>query len=46
MRRIKGNPKVLTVHGDNESCIKFAQEIHEKFGFEAYAPNAGELITV
>jgi putative mRNA 3-end processing factor len=46
IRKIKGNPKVLTVHGDNESCIKFAQEIHEKFGFEAYAPNAGEIITV
>jgi len=44
--KIKGNPKVLTVHGDNESCTKFAAEIHEKFGFEAYAPNAGELITI
>lgn len=46
IKRIKGNPKVLTVHGDNESCIKFAQEIHERFGFDAYAPNAGEIITV
>ena len=44
--KIKGNPKVLTIHGDNESCIKFAAEIHEKFGFEAHAPNAGELITI
>ena len=44
--KIKGNPKVLTVHGDNESCTKFAAEIHEKFGFEAHAPNAGELITI
>ena len=23
--QIKGNPKVLTVHGDGESCIKFAK---------------------
>jgi len=44
--KIKGNPKVLTIHGDNESCTKFATEIHEKFGFEAHAPNAGELITI
>ena len=44
--KIKGNPKVLTIHGDNESCTKFAAEIHEKFGFEAHAPNAGELITI
>lgn len=46
LKKLKGNPKVLTIHGDNESCTKFAQEIHEKFGFEARAPDAGELITV
>ncbi|MFQ5782911.1 MAG: MBL fold metallo-hydrolase [Nitrosopumilus sp.] len=44
--KIKGNPKVLTVHGDSESCDIFAQEIHEKFGFEAYAPAVNETITV
>lgn len=46
IKKIKGNPKVLTVHGDNESCTKFAREIHEKFGFDAHAPDAGEVITV
>jgi putative mRNA 3-end processing factor len=46
IKRIEGNPKVLTVHGDNESCTKFAEEIHEKFGFEAHAPTAGELVIV
>jgi putative mRNA 3-end processing factor len=44
--RIKGNPKVLTVHGDGEVCVRFAEEIHEKFGLEAHAPNTGETITV
>jgi putative mRNA 3-end processing factor len=42
--RVKGNPKVLTVHGDGPSCTKFAEEISEKYGYEAKAPNAGELI--
>ncbi len=46
LKKLKGNPKVLTVHGDNESCTKFAAEIHEKFGFDAYAPDAGEIISV
>ena len=46
LKKIKGDPKVLTIHGDNESCAKFAQEIHEKFGFEALAPSRGEVITV
>ena len=44
--KIKGNPKVLTVHGDKDSCTKFAEEIQEKFGYEAQAPKAGEIITV
>ena len=46
IKNVKGNPKVLTVHGDNESCTKFAEEIHEKFGLDAHAPKLGEQITV
>jgi len=46
VKKIKGNPKILTVHGDRDSCTKFAEEIHERFGFDAYAPKAGEVITV
>lgn len=43
---IKGNPRVLTVHGDGEACVRFAEEIHEKFGLEAHAPDTGETVTV
>jgi len=46
IKNIKGNPKVLTVHGDDESCTKFAEEIHEKFGLEAYSPKVDETISV
>ncbi len=46
IKRIKGNPKVLTVHGDAESCQKFAEEIHERFGLEAHAPSVNETIQV
>ena len=46
IKNIKGNPKVLTVHGDDESCTKFAQEIHEKLGLEAHSPKVDELIKV
>jgi putative mRNA 3-end processing factor len=42
--RIKGNPRVLTVHGDGPSCTKFAEEIKQKYGYDAKAPDAGELI--
>lgn len=46
VKNIKGNPKILTVHGDETSCTKFAQEIHERFGFDTYAPQAGETIFI
>lgn len=46
IKNIKGNPKVLTVHGDENSCTKFAEEIQEKFGLDAYAPKLGEEIAV
>lgn len=42
--RVSGNPKVLTVHGDGLSCTKFAEEIKEKYGYDAKAPDAGELV--
>jgi len=46
IKKVKGNPKVWTVHGDSESCEMFAQEIHEKFGFETYAPAVNDEITI
>jgi putative mRNA 3-end processing factor len=44
--KIKGNPKVLTVHGDDMSCTTFANEIKEKYGFDAIAPDNGQIIEV
>jgi putative mRNA 3-end processing factor len=44
--RIKGNPKILTVHGDESSCTKFAEEIREKYGYDAKAPNTGDVIEI
>ena len=44
--KVKGNPSVLTVHGDNIACTKFAEEISEKYGFNAHAPDAAEVTTV
>ncbi len=46
LKNIKGSPKVLTIHGDNESCIRFAEEINEIIGLDAYAPSTGESISI
>ena len=46
IKNLKGNPKIMTVHGDDTSCTRFAEEIHEKFGFEAQAAKLDEKITI
>lgn len=46
LTKIKGNPRVLTVHGDDMSCTKFASEINEKYGFDAIAPDNGQIVEV
>jgi putative mRNA 3-end processing factor len=46
IKNIKGDPKVLAIHGDENSCTKFAEEIQEKFGLDAYAPKLGEEIAL
>ena len=46
IKTIKGNPKVWAVHGESESWQVFAQEIHEQFGLEAYAPTVNDKITI
>ena len=46
LSKIKGNPRVLTVHGDDMSCTKFASEINEKYGFDAIAPDNGQIMEV
>ena len=44
IRGVKGNPKVLTVHGEEGNCVNFAKDIKETFGFDAHAPTAGEVV--
>ena len=46
IKKIKGDPKVLAVHGDNQSCTRFAEEIHEKFGLDAHAPAIDETVSI
>ncbi len=46
IKSIKGDPKVMTVHGDAGSCSRFAEEIHERFGLDAHSPAVNETVTV
>jgi putative mRNA 3-end processing factor len=46
LRAIKGNPKFMTVHGEEASCIQLADELKTELGAEAVAPRVGEIYDV
>lgn len=46
LSRVRGKPKVYTIHGDGDTCVTFAKEIKERLGFEASAPQNAEKILV
>jgi putative mRNA 3-end processing factor len=46
LKSIKGSPKFMTVHGEEESCVKLAEELTAELGAEAFAPRVGEVYDV
>lgn len=42
LKSVGGSPKFMTVHGEEESCVKLAEELHTQLGAEALAPRVGE----
>ncbi|MEM1524510.1 MAG: MBL fold metallo-hydrolase [Nitrososphaerales archaeon] len=44
--KIKGNPKIITIHGDERACVNFAEELKERFGLDAIAPKPGDTFIV
>jgi putative mRNA 3-end processing factor len=46
LKGIKGSPKFLTVHGEEESCIALADQLHADIGVEASAALPGQEFQV
>jgi putative mRNA 3-end processing factor len=46
LKGIKGSPRFMTVHGEEESCVSLADELHAELGVEAFAPRVGEVYEV
>ena len=46
VRSLRGNPKILCVHGEAASCMEFAERIKEETGHDAYAPAIGNSFTL
>jgi predicted metal-dependent RNase len=42
VKSLKGNPKVLCIHGEAASCTALAERIREETGLEAFAPSLNE----
>jgi len=43
VKRVDCNGPIFIVHGAEENCRHLADAIQEAFGFEAIAPNTGEI---
>ncbi len=43
IKSLKGNPEVLCIHGDENSCENLANEIKQEIGLKAYAPFSGNF---
>jgi putative mRNA 3-end processing factor len=46
LKGIGGSPKFLTVHGEEESCLALAEELHTGLGVEATAAMPGQEFQV
>jgi putative mRNA 3-end processing factor len=46
LKAIKGSPKFMTVHGEEESCLQLAQDLHAELGADAFAPRVGDVYDV
>ncbi|MFX1474086.1 MAG: MBL fold metallo-hydrolase [Promethearchaeota archaeon] len=46
LHRVKGNPKIVTMHGEADACNYLAETLQEKFGFNAEAATKGQSFTL
>jgi predicted metal-dependent RNase len=46
VKKLKGTPKVIIMHGAEENCQSLAYEIETNIGLDASAPNTGDTITI
>ncbi|HUI86415.1 MAG TPA: MBL fold metallo-hydrolase [Nitrososphaerales archaeon] len=46
LKGVKGSPTYLTVHGEEESCVSLAEQIHRELGADAFAASPGQEFQV
>ncbi|MFX1597861.1 MAG: MBL fold metallo-hydrolase RNA specificity domain-containing protein [Promethearchaeota archaeon] len=46
IKGIKGSPSIFVVHGEEESCNTFAEDIKTIFGLSALAPKNGQTYQI
>ncbi|MCE5195314.1 MAG: MBL fold metallo-hydrolase [Nitrospiraceae bacterium] len=43
LEEFKDHPEIFVVHGEEETALKFAELIKERFGFKTHVPDKGEI---
>ncbi len=46
LRHVKGNPKILTMHGDAVACNNLADTLRSEYGFSAEAATKGQVLAL
>ncbi len=46
LRHVKGNPQILTMHGDEAACNNLAETLRKEYGFNAEAATKGQVLTL
>ncbi|MEX0568781.1 MAG: MBL fold metallo-hydrolase, partial [Candidatus Njordarchaeota archaeon] len=46
LKKLKSPEKIFFVHGEEEHCLRFAEEIREEFGFDVEVPNLGDVFKI
>ncbi|MFX0168004.1 MAG: MBL fold metallo-hydrolase [Candidatus Hodarchaeota archaeon] len=44
VKRVQGNPKILTMHGQRAACENLAKTLRTRFGYDAIAATCGEML--
>ncbi|UCD72717.1 MAG: MBL fold metallo-hydrolase [Candidatus Bathyarchaeota archaeon] len=46
VKSLRGDPTIITVHGDEDGCKTLADDIRDDIGFSATAPKAGDIFKI
>jgi len=46
VKKLRGNPEIYTIHGEEENCQQFAKWVKKELGLKAKAPKTGDTFKI